>query len=450
MTPVDLGQYTPNRPGGTRFATGGDSARFDDLLAQVQSLQFSAFANTGMVQTMTPDETADPSGGSTGGNAREARINQETQSARQAEVASHGTRGADPSSVQNGVVSERHERVLTQEKLAAEGKPSPEAKVATNSAEAPRTSELLSAAAAGESKPVNEKNATQVTSQPSASHQPVASSETTTSNHQQQPGAESGTDRSNSNTAPSKAISVPTTGAAAAASADQASGKQASPAQRIGEILAGKTSGQVTRTSGTEVQTQVGKEPTAKNATLNQSAKVRTNGQPQGRATAEGPEQTKRSEFENLIKSIRLNRGTKSSSATIRLNPPELGKMKIHAQMSDSVLRVRVEASSSEARHLLNERSSELLNALRERGIDVDRFEVVRPESDRADFQQGNGQGANVADQSLAAQGDGRQAADTNTGNDRDVPQSFAGQEESPVQNEIAPVAHDARLDVLV
>lgn len=449
MTPVDLGQYTPNRTKGTPLSPERGAAGFDDLLAQVQSLQFSALANTNVVQTMTPDGALGLGGESDGGGAREARINQETQAARQAEVASQNTRGADPSSVQNGVVSERHERVLTQQTLAAESKPATDAKSQVNPQETSRIADLPASAVASESKPTTEKAISQPTGPQSSPHQPAISSDTATANHEQKAGADSGFERSNSNATASKAISVSTTGAAAAAN-NQAVAKQGSTAQRIGQMLAGKATTQVARGSGTEAQAQVAREPSAKGATQNQTAKARSNSQAQGRSTAEGPEQTKRSEFESLVKSIRLNRGTKSSSATIRLNPPELGKMKIHAQMSDDVLRVRVEASSNEARHLLSERSNELLEALRDRGINVDRFEVVRPESARADLQQGSDQDSNLPDQSLATQSDGQQAANTHARHDSDLPQHLSAQEETQVQDDMVTVAHDARLDVMV
>ncbi|GJM25485.1 MAG: hypothetical protein DHS20C16_19000 [Phycisphaerae bacterium] len=450
MTPVDLGQYTPNRSSQNSSSPVAGSAGFDDLLAQVQSLQFSALANTSVVETMVADGSFGPNEQPTGGGAREARINQETQAARQSEVASQNTRGADPSSVQNGVVSERHERVLTQQSLAAEGKPAAEPKAPATSAETPRIAELPAAAGSAESKPATEKETTQQPGKPDAAQQSTTTSgNSAASNQEQKTGGESGFDRSNSNAAPSKAIAVQTTGAAAAAN-DSSSSKQATSAQRIGQLLAGKTSALATQTAGSEAQTQIGREPSSKNAAQSQSGKARSTGQAQGRTPAEGPEQTKRSEFETLVKSIRMNRGTKSSSATIRLNPPELGKMKIHAQMSDDVLRVRVEAASSAARSLLTERSSELLAALSERGIDVDRFEVVQPEAARMDLEQGDEQGANVPGQSLAAQGDGQHTEDTNSRHDSDSALSNVGQDEQLTQDEVESVAQDAQLDVLV
>jgi flagellar hook-length control protein FliK len=81
--------------------------------------------------------------------------------------------------------------------------------------------------------------------------------------------------------------------------------------------------------------------------------------------------------FEHLIKSIRLNVGAKSSSATIRLNPPELGRMRIDLRMAEQSLQVKVEVATPRARELITARANELVTALREHGIQVERFEVA-------------------------------------------------------------------------
>jgi flagellar hook-length control protein FliK len=422
---------------------------FDDLLSQMQSLQFSALANTSAAQSTASDGSFGQDEERSGGGAREARIQQETQAARQSEVASQNTRGADPSSVQNGVVSERHERVLAQQSLAAEGKQTSEPKTPANPTDSPRIAELPTAKGDSEAKSNPEKVATPQAEKAGSTHQPATSTDATASNHERKAGGESGFDRSNSIAASSKAIPVATTGAAAA-SANQTSSQPPTSAQRIGELLSGKTTAQVVRAVGSEVQTVAGREPTSKSALQNQSAKAPSNGPAQKGSQADGPEQTKRSEFESLVKSIRMNRGTKSSSATIRLNPPELGKMKIHAQMSDDVLRVRIEAASSSARHLLTERSSELLAALRERGIDVHRFEVIQPEPVQTDLRQGDEQGANVSDQSFDVQGDGQQAADASVPQDGEMVGAGSDQDGGLGPVDLETVGSDARLDVLV
>ena len=74
---------------------------------------------------------------------------------------------------------------------------------------------------------------------------------------------------------------------------------------------------------------------------------------------------------------IRLNTGVRASSATIRLDPPELGRMRIDVRLVDDALQVRIEASTPQARQMLRARVSELAAALREHHIEVERFEVV-------------------------------------------------------------------------
>ncbi len=449
MMPVDLGQYTPSQNSGKTVGGDRESTGFEDLLAQMQSIQFSALANTGIMQSTVSDGSFGRNTGQAEGHAREARITQETQSARQAEVANHNTRGADPSSVQNGVISERHERVLTQKAIAADGKPAPESKPPTTTSDSPRISDLPQTTLPNKPDARGQKTESSQTTKASSTDQTAPTSDNSTSNLKQRTGGESGHQNANPNGVSARTVAASTTTAAAKVT-DNTATKQASPAQRIGQMLAGNTANQVTRATGSELQTQVVREQTSKAETQSQAAKARSNGQAQGRASTDGPEQTKRSEFENLVKSIRMNRGTKSSSATIRLNPPELGKMKIHAQMSDDVLRVRVEATSSMARNLLTERSGELLAALHERGIEVDRFEVVEPESARTDLQDGNGNSSNVPQQTSASDGNGRHTAESNIPNDNEPNEVGADQNGSLQSDVVESIGLDARLDVLV
>ncbi len=448
MMPVDLGQYTPDRNDNPIAADGAPTTGFEDLLAQMQSLQFNALANTGVMRSNVSDGSFSGSENVGGADAREARINQETQSARQSEVAKSNTRGADPSSVQNGVVSERHERVLTQKELSTEAKPLPEPKSSSTSTESPRAAELPERSVAGKPELPSGKPAGQQATKADSALQQLTVTDNAASNQRQPTNGESNQQQANPNTQSSKAITV-STAAAAAKVEGNASAKNASPAQRIGQILAGNATAQVTRASGTEAQAQPNRNTSNRAADQSQLAKARADGQTQARGSADGPEQTKRSEFENLVKSIRMNRGAKSSSATIRLNPPELGKMKIQAQMSNDVLRVRVEASSSAARNLLTERSGELLAALHDRGIDVDRFEVAEPESTRTDLQDENTTDREAADQSIESGKNNHEAFDADLPIDGEMVGAVQDSDEH-LEDKLKTIESDARLDVLV
>jgi hypothetical protein len=94
--------------------------------------------------------------------------------------------------------------------------------------------------------------------------------------------------------------------------------------------------------------------------------------------TAQGKdfEETFRSSFERLVRSIRLSRGPYWSSARLQLHPPELGRMKVELRLSGDTLQIDVLTRTSEARELLYERVAELKAALEQHGLRIERFAV--------------------------------------------------------------------------
>ncbi|NOX59725.1 MAG: hypothetical protein GXP29_12840 [Planctomycetes bacterium] len=211
--------------------------------------------------------------------------------------------------------------------------------------------------------------------------------------------------------ATSQAIAVSTAGAARISSVGQAP-SSATSAEKIGQLLGGKGQLQPTRAATPSVPVDSQQAASQKNSSQGRSTTARLEQPATSRSSATDVETTKRSEFENLVKNIRMNRGIKSSSATIRLNPPELGRLKIHAQMKDDALSVRVEAMSASTRSLISERSDELVAALRERGIDVERFEVIRLETEQGSASRDEDGSSTALDQRETDHEEGRQASE--------------------------------------
>jgi flagellar hook-length control protein FliK len=86
--------------------------------------------------------------------------------------------------------------------------------------------------------------------------------------------------------------------------------------------------------------------------------------------------------MDRVIEVVRANVGLRNSSMTMRLEPPELGQMRIDARLRNDVLSLRIEASSDAAREMLQSRFDDLRQALERHGISVDRFEIdIRPPS---------------------------------------------------------------------
>ncbi|HOW17675.1 MAG TPA: flagellar hook-length control protein FliK [Phycisphaerae bacterium] len=73
---------------------------------------------------------------------------------------------------------------------------------------------------------------------------------------------------------------------------------------------------------------------------------------------------------------VRANVGAKNSSITIRLDPPELGRIQLDARLRDDVLSIHVQAETAAARDLLLSRVDDLRHALTRQGITIDRFDI--------------------------------------------------------------------------
>jgi len=75
--------------------------------------------------------------------------------------------------------------------------------------------------------------------------------------------------------------------------------------------------------------------------------------------------------FDKLIRSIRLRTGEKLSTAQLRLNPPDLGRLVVDVRMEGARLTVDVRTETAAARDLLQDRVAQLKGALEYHEIPV-------------------------------------------------------------------------------
>lgn len=142
-----------------------------------------------------------------------------------------------------------------------------------------------------------------------------------------------------------------------------------SPAKAIGRVLGTpqSTTSESPRSAGVGQDTQ----PAAKHPTAKSSAP--SNAPP--KQTGAG-DQTKESAFARMVRSLRFSRGQRDSSASIRLDPPRLGRMDVSVRMSGERITIDVRTESAEARELITARAVELRSALERHGLQIERFDV--------------------------------------------------------------------------
>lgn len=150
----------------------------------------------------------------------------------------------------------------------------------------------------------------------------------------------------------------------------------ASPAQQLAEILRAASSpdnvrgNDVARTPQ-NVARSTGDEALSTKARPPQSTT---------RASLASPAQfheTTSTSFEETVRSLRLQLGARQSSARLRLQPPELGHLRVDVKMLGDRVRIDVQAETNAARDLLTQRVDQLKSGLESYGIRLERLEVV-------------------------------------------------------------------------
>ncbi|MBL8879941.1 MAG: flagellar hook-length control protein FliK [Phycisphaerales bacterium] len=82
---------------------------------------------------------------------------------------------------------------------------------------------------------------------------------------------------------------------------------------------------------------------------------------------------------EQLVRVLRMRINEKHTQTTLRLDPPALGSVRMHMDLRDNQLALRVEPQSELAHRLLSEQADSLRVALEASGIQLQRVEIVPP-----------------------------------------------------------------------
>lgn len=150
------------------------------------------------------------------------------------------------------------------------------------------------------------------------------------------------------------------------------------PADQVGRLLAtsrpsGAQSGRAVNGVSTNGQAQSAQSRQSFERLAPQS---RSSGKYEGTQQNQASTSTQRSEFDQLIRSIRMTTSPHRSTARLQLNPPRLGRVRVDVRMEGQMLRIDVQTETGEARQLINERLAELRSALENHGLHLDRVTV--------------------------------------------------------------------------
>jgi flagellar hook-length control protein FliK len=137
---------------------------------------------------------------------------------------------------------------------------------------------------------------------------------------------------------------------------------------------------------------------------------VRSAGETQARATVAkpavqpAPPSKNDADLEPILRFVKSNLSKDKASADLRIDPPELGRIRVHLDVRQDAVALRVEAASEVAQHMLERHADRLRHGLEQAGLRVTELEFrTQPEHGTANV------GGNAAD--LAAQGDADTAA---------------------------------------
>lgn len=105
----------------------------------------------------------------------------------------------------------------------------------------------------------------------------------------------------------------------------------------------------------------------------------------------------------DLARIVRSRIGSRDSSMTLMMSPPELGRLRVEVRLEEDAVTVRFQADTLLGQEAIRSKLHELKSALEQQGVQIDRIEVEspaspagRPERD-ADLQQRfHGQGQNA------------------------------------------------------
>lgn len=219
-----------------------------------------------------------------------------------------------------------------------------------------------------------------------------------------------------------------------------------SAAQQIGEILGAKPIG--ARSGGAQ-------SPAVAADTKGQAergAEVKTNSTvphrpPSRAASSDAARLAGRAAFQRLVRALRLNVGSRESTARLHLRPPELGRVRIDVRMVDQRMNLLIRTETPEARALLETRVNGLREALAHHGVVVERLDLPLPPPGHPD-------GMPPADQDASEHRPDGSAMNPRNNDGRQTGQHGAPENDDlpPALNlaEVAGAAGDLRLDIRV
>lgn len=127
-----------------------------------------------------------------------------------------------------------------------------------------------------------------------------------------------------------------------------------------------------------------------------QTAETTSGSERSDKARSTGTDGADRSMFDRLVRSIRLSAGTRRSSATLQLHPPELGRLHVGIRMEDGRVRIEVRTETKAARDLVQQRAVLLTAALERQGLHVEHFDVSADLADGGSTESSDGGGPEV------------------------------------------------------
>jgi len=148
-------------------------------------------------------------------------------------------------------------------------------------------------------------------------------------------------------------------------------------AQQVGELLIANRGGME---SGHGVSSASAVSDGRSTATSPKLLATKAEHTPQSQGSAQPSEDTATKEatsFERLVRSIRLQTGTRNSSARLQLHPPELGRLRVDVRLAGDQIEIDVRTETDAARDAVSRRVDELKAALEQHGIQVNRFAVT-------------------------------------------------------------------------
>ncbi|MCP4248219.1 MAG: hypothetical protein GY778_14330 [bacterium] len=153
-------------------------------------------------------------------------------------------------------------------------------------------------------------------------------------------------------------------------------------ARQIGRILAGR----VETTQSARAVTGVEQAGGARTAAVSDGGQSPDRASGRGRADSQpaptpsgskNAESAGRSTFEQLVRSARLQMNPSQSTARLRLDPPELGWIRVEARVEGSGVHLSVQTENPTAGELIRGRLAQLETALEQHGLRIERFELV-------------------------------------------------------------------------